>query len=297
MIISQFQTLDGDRMNNKYSMTIDYSPAYELVTSFYTFILKKDLKSLRLGNDWWEETKEKLPASFARELEDERWEILHRTVLLISQCPQKETASGFLSWFERLPAGELYERLAPRVQSIPLHLSEIRDRSHYLLAQWHEHYFTHVSPEILTQLQHEAKVKSKLAEDSAPIDVIEQLTNGMRIEPTDQLQQVILVPQYHCYPTNIIDFYRGMATCLYPAKLPAISEDPASVFLQRAQCVADEKRLEILRYLAKGPRTLIGLHQHVKLAKSTVHHHITTLRRSGLIRSHFIDHTTRKSVV
>lgn len=283
---------DGDRMNNSYSISIEYSPAYELVTSFYTYIYHSNLKNNHLDTDWLEETKQKLPASFATELTDERWEVLHRVVLLISQCPEKATADQFLHWFEKLPAGELYERLAPWVNSIPLNLGEIRDRSLYLLSMWNEHYFQRFDSKLLMYLSEQEHKLTTLAAQLQPIDLIEQVTNGIRIEPTEQLEQVILVPQYHAAPSTILDFFRKKATCLYPA-WPVESTEEASInqFLQLSQSLSDEKRLRILLFLSKQARTLNEIQQHVKLAKSTVHHHITTLRRAGMIRSHYIDHT------
>ncbi|MGZ9790659.1 ArsR/SmtB family transcription factor [Bacillus atrophaeus] len=280
-------------MKRNYSVLIEYSPAYELIISLYTYIYNKNLKSIKLGKDWVEETKLKLPTRFALELEDERWEILHRTVLLISQCPEKKTVEEFLDWLEQLPAGELYERLSPWVSSIPLNLGEVRDRILYLLTEWNTHYFKSLDTGILDYLQDEVRFRQEEAQTCSPIDLIERVTNGMRVEPTDQLKQVILIPQYHCYPTTVMDYFRGMATCLYPIKETITSKEESSlVILQLTQCLADEKRLGILSYIAEKPRTLIEIHQHIKLAKSTVHHHITILRKAGIIRSHFIDHST-----
>lgn len=284
---------DGDRMNKSYSICIEYSPAYELVASFYAYTFHSNLKNYRLGLEWYEETKLKLPPSLADELADERWEVLHRVVLLIAQCPQKESVEGFLQWLKTLPVGDLYERLAPWVNAIPLNLGEIRDQSLHLLSSWNEHYFRHLEPSILTFLSEEAHLLHSRSIQSAPIQLIDEVTNGLCIEPTGQLQQVILIPQYHCYPATILDFYRGKATCMYPARPFEPTEDTSTQqLLQWAQSLADEKRIRILLYLAGGARTLSEIQQHVKLAKSTVHHHITTLRRAGMIRSHFIDNTT-----
>ncbi|SMO60158.1 ArsR/SmtB family transcription factor [Melghirimyces algeriensis] len=275
-----------------YSLRIEYSPVYELISSFYAYINKKELKFFSLHNKWREETKSKLPNKYADELENEQWEVLHRTVLLVSQCPDKETVEGFLKWFGQLPAGELYERLVPWVQSIPLNLGEIRDRSFYLLSEWNEYYFQHFDSLILSDLKRDAEHKKEKANEIAPIDLIEQVTNGIQIEPTEHLQHVVLVPQFHCRPTTILDFHKGMATCLYPIKEVSTIQNPNADLLQLTTALADEKRLRIVRFIAKKPRTLTEIHQHIGLAKSTVHHHLMTLRRAGIIRSHCVGSTT-----
>jgi DNA-binding transcriptional ArsR family regulator len=283
---------DGDRMNKTYSIKIEYSPVYECIASFYAYINRKEGKNLYLDNDWRDETARRLPPSFAAELADERWEVLHRIVLLAAQSPAKTSVEQFLDWLGAIPAGEIYERLAPWVSVIPLNLGEIRDRSLSLLSRWHEHYFAALEPQILDRLAASARRFARMAEQMEPPELVEEATNGIRIEPTDHLQQVVLAPQYHCAPTTILDFYRGIATCLYPVADAAAGPDPLRELLPLAQCLADEKRLQILRCLAEKPCTLGELQQQVSLAKSTVHHHISTLRRAGMIRAHFADSTT-----
>lgn len=283
--------LDGDRMLVPYSIKVEYSPAYELVVSFYHYIYHRHFKAPLLGSHWREQTEQSLPQSFAQELQDERWEVLHRMVLLISQSPQKASVRDFLRWLEQLPAGEIYERLAPWVESIPLNLGEIRDRSLYLLSEWDQHYFQHIDRQILDRLRDAAEENKRRTQMLSPIDLIEEATAGIRIEPVEQLQTVILVPQYHSAPAPILDFFRGIATLLFPVQIGKTDDSFADI-KQKAQCLADEKRLEILRLLSQGNHTLNELQKSVGLAKSTVHHHITSLRRAGMIRAHFVGHSS-----
>lgn len=275
-----------------YEIITEYSPAYELVVSFYTYVYHHSIKGIALTSDWREETRQQLPAKFAQELEDERWEVLHRAVLLISQCPDKSSADAFVRWFAQMPAGELYERLAPWVSSIPLNLAEIREQSSYLLSEWNEHYFKRFDKQKLAAIKQEADAKGKLAKMHDPLDLVESASNGMRIEPVDDLQSVILIPQYHCSPAAVLDFHRGMATCLYPFDPNDTSKNPESRILPLSQALADERRLAIIGHLAETPRTLIEITEQVKLAKSTVHHHLVLLRKAGIVRAHYVGSTT-----
>lgn len=275
-------------MNNMYSINIEWSAAYECVISLYAYIHEKERKYTRLGSAWKQETERMLPTAFAEELEDERWEVLHRLVLLIAQSPAKESVEGFLAWLERIPAGEIYERLAPWVDTIPLNLGEIRDHSLSLLTRWNEHYFAKLDTTILERLQKSAEELAQKAADVSPAELVDEATQGIWIEPMAGLQQVVLIPQYHCAPASVLDFHRGLATCLYPvADADRRQSDPLLTLLPVTQCLADEKRLLLLQYLAQKPGTLTELQQHVGLAKSTVHHHVTALRRAGLIRAHY----------
>jgi DNA-binding transcriptional ArsR family regulator len=183
--------------------------------------------------------------------------------------------------------------LAPWVDSIPLNLGEIRDHSLSLLNRWNEHYFSKLEPSIMKRLEQNARQLAAQIGDKTPMDLVDQATNGIWIEPMADLQEVVLIPQYHCAPTSVLDFYRGLATCLYPVGDAARERrEPLLALLPQAQCLADEKRLLLLRLLAQKPRTLTELQQHIGLAKSTVHHHVTALRRAGLIRAHYVGTTT-----
>lgn len=280
-------------MDNLYSMRIEWSPAYECIISLYTYLHEKERKNLQLGTAWKEETTKLLPESFAAELADEGWEVLHRFVLLVAQSPGKATVADFLEWLEEIPPGEIYERLAPWVETMPLNLGEIRDHSLSLLTRWNEHYFSKVDPRILESLEQSARELEQLAKTTPPCELIDQMTNGIWIEPMGDLQEVVLIPQYHCAPTSVLDFYRGMTTCLYPVRDAGNSQpEPLLELLPITQCLADEKRLQILRQLASSTCTLGELQKHVSLAKSTVHHHVTALRRAGLIRAHYTGSTT-----
>ncbi|GED54945.1 ArsR family transcriptional regulator [Brevibacillus borstelensis] len=280
-------------MKNMYSIYIEFSPVYECITSFYAYTHQKEVKSYFLEPAWREKTKQLLPASFAAELEDERWEVLHRIVLLAAQSPRKETVGEFLDWLGSLPAGEMYERMAPWVDSIPLNLGEIRDRSLRLLSSWNEHYFSRQEQAVLASLKESAGYLRERAKSIEAPFLIDEATNGIWIEPTESLKRVVLVPQAHCTPTTILDFYRGMATVLYPViDGEIVKQNPVRQLLATTQCLADEKRLLILRTLAQKTCTLSELQAAVGLAKSTVHHHVTALRRAGLIRAHYADSTT-----
>lgn len=280
-------------MKNYYSIIIECSAVYECIMSLYAYIYEKERKHFQLGSEWKEEAKRMLPETFARELEDERWEVLHRLVLLVAQSPNKGSVEEFLAWLEQIPPGEIYERLAPWVDTIPLNLGEIRDHSLSLLARWNEHYFSKLQPQIMERLEQSARQLTAQIGNTSPMELIDRVTNGIWIEPMADLQQVVLIPQYHCAPSSVLDFYRGLATCLYPVgEHTSEQAEPLLELLPLTQCLADEKRLLLLRLLAKKTRTLTELQQHVGLAKSTVHHHVTALRRAGLIRAHYVGTTT-----
>ncbi|WP_019122070.1 ArsR/SmtB family transcription factor [Brevibacillus massiliensis] len=270
-----------------YTVEIDFAPAYELVVSLYAYVRRGLHKTLYLGSEWVRETRAQLSGRLAAELDDQGLEVLHRMSLLLWQCPGERTPQQFLRWLEQLPPGELYERLAPWVESLPGDLGDIRDRTVHLLSEWNEQYFSRLDPGVLANLAADGEEKRKLIRGLDPIEAVELISNGLRLEPVDGLKKVFLVPQFHCSPANVLDSFRGVSTCLYPVTPPSSAGEPPRELLLVTRCLADESRLRILRLLADKPRSFSDVLQLTGLAKSTVHHHLLALRFAGLIRSHF----------
>ncbi|MCA1571541.1 MAG: helix-turn-helix domain-containing protein [Chloroflexi bacterium] len=73
---------------------------------------------------------------------------------------------------------------------------------------------------------------------------------------------------------------------LYPVADESISADsdtPPLRLVRLSKALGDEKRLRILRALADGEKSLMELADAFGVAKTTMHHHMITLRSAGLI--------------
>ncbi|MFC0417774.1 ArsR/SmtB family transcription factor [Cytobacillus solani] len=271
-----------------FQVIVDFSPVNELITSLYHYINFKQHRNFSLSKDWHNSVKTELHPHFAAELEDDRLEVLHRINLLVWQCPGERTPKEFIKWLQDQPPGDLYERLAPWINNIPGNLKELRDRMVYLLSEWDVQYFQHIDPRIIEQLKDDARQKRNLISKVSSINLIEEATNGIRIEPNEMLKTVFLIPQYHCRPATILDYFESMCTCLYPVKSAAndANELPWELtFVTHA--LADENRLKILRFLHSGMQNFSAIQNYIGLAKSTTNHHLSILRRAGLIRTHY----------
>lgn len=121
-----------------------------------------------------------------------------------------------------------------------------------------------------------------------PQDLVEQVTDGLRIEPAPGLDTVTLIPQYFERPYNHHTSGQTTELVLYPADvLPAASERPPAGLLPLTRALSDESRLRILRFLADGPSSLTEVARFAGLSRPTVHHHLAQLRAAGLVRIHF----------
>ncbi|MFT9850188.1 ArsR/SmtB family transcription factor [Aneurinibacillus sp. REN35] len=271
-----------------YDITFDQAPAYELVVSLYTYLNKKIYKELDMGKEWVKETGSQLSADLSERLEGKGCcERMREASLLVWRCQDERTAEGFLAWLERQSPGDLFELLAPWMDACPSNIGNTRDWMLSVLTDWHEQYFRHVDPAIFAGLARDKEEKSSLLSDWSAPDIVEEVSGGLYLRPSETLKQVVLAPQYHASPVILLDAYGPITTLLYPSDAYMTQEDmPPRALLRVARCLADESRLRILRFLTHGPRTFTEIVGHIGLAKSTVSYHMIMLRGAGLVRAY-----------
>jgi DNA-binding transcriptional ArsR family regulator len=274
-----------------YRVVFEFSPLYELVNSLELFLTKRSIKNVEIGTDWIKEVQEKLDAAsvdFGNQKEHPSFCYLY---LLIWQSPEKENVDDFLKWLTSLQPGSIYEKLFSYVsESLPTNLVGIRDQYVDLIRKWNNAYFSKIDPEILDILR-ESIVEwegKTISED--PVQFVERISGGLKIEQYEGLQQVILTPTYHTNPLIMISKLKNIAHIFYPIDIPESNPDQPSKKLNRiTKALADENRLRIIKLLSEGPKTFTEILQHFSISKSTVHHHVMLLRTAGLISSYHTD--------
>lgn len=291
-----------------FRVRIDWAPVYELNVSLQAFLLRKVHKALDLGPGWATRVRKNLPAAFLADLQrlEEDKSSKDKTFLspeiLILQCPGDRDPEGFLAWLASLSPGDIYERLAPHVPEdvpLPRDLANARDTTVRLLRTWYDSYFRGLDSAILKGLAREAAAREAARAVEAPgagpeaSAFVETVTGGVIFEDLPSgLEQVVLVPQFHLQPLNLIGQSPSLLIVGYPADVvpPAENEPPADV-LRRTKALADGSRLRILRFLAASTaepwRSLTDIAEATGLAASTVLHHLFLLRSAGLVRTHF----------
>ncbi|WP_232698696.1 ArsR/SmtB family transcription factor [Brevibacillus daliensis] len=268
-----------------YTIKVDYSPVYEFLTSLYFYVNKDRLKIYELGSGWKKEVDKKLKPAFKEALQDKRMEVLHRFSLLVHKCPGERTPENFISWFKGMSPSEMYDCMRPWVEDIPTGMIELQEHFVYLFQEWNEQYFKQLAPSILEALEKDAADKRALLQKMNPVDLVERSTNGVRIE-SDQIQELLLIPQYHYSPSSVIDYYKGFVTCLYPIELDDHSHFISKRTLHSFTSLSDENRVLILKSLHVRVLTFTELLDITGLAKSNLHYHLGMLRSAGLIRAH-----------
>jgi len=277
-----------------YRVEVDFSPAYELAIALKAYANKKSYKTLEAGVAWAEQVRAALPPGFDDQLaafESAVGTAVSGSSLLLEQGPARQSVPESLAFLAALSPAELYSRMATHAGTEQLpgqdQLAALRDQYLTLLCAFNEHYFCRIDRAILAALASDADAKRRLISTTAPEDLIELVTNGLRVSAAPDLERVLLVPQYHSRPLNVIDSHRRHLVIAYPVDaLPASPGEPSPALLRLTRALDDESRLKMLRLIAGGPCSFTDVVGATGLAKSTVHHHLVVLRAAGLLRVH-----------
>ncbi|OAB42274.1 ArsR/SmtB family transcription factor [Paenibacillus glacialis] len=272
-----------------YHVEIQFHPIHELMNSLHSFICKKSHKKTELGSSWAKETENQLNAELSSRLEatelNNDWKTLY---LLIHLCPHKESVTSVLKWIEGLSIGQIYEALSEYVKIFPSNMNDYRNQIMYLLYEWNLQYFSRCSPTILEALQqHSDDKKLELAQSQNTSEVVNTTTNGFYFVPVEGLETVVLVPQYHFQPANIIYSYGKLTLCQYASRISLGEENDISAYMYRTiRSLGEKSRLKILQSLHGERKTFTEIVKSAGLSKGIVHDHIFNLRSSGLLHAY-----------
>jgi DNA-binding transcriptional ArsR family regulator len=301
MAIEAMHDADGrhaPRTAHQFELVVDWAPAYELLISLSAFASFRLHPVLELGSSWVHEVQKRLPANLAAHLAQKNVAAMFKHAddllpLLVRACPAERDAPGFLEWFAGLTPGAAYEAVCPFMPEtgpqFPRDFAAWRDPILESLAAWEAAYFRHFDSEILRGLLADAQALSARVGSKPAGDLVEEMTNGILVEPSADLRSVTLVPQYHQRPYNHDAAADGGPIILYPADvLPVPAAVPPPRLMRLTRALSDESRLRMLRFLADGPCTLTEVARFIGLSQPTVHHHLVQLRAAGLVRVHFV---------
>lgn len=272
----------------KYRPQVEFKPLYEAINSLHTFICRQSYKKIDLGATWAKAARERLTPEFASMLDrtevDHDWKM---TYLLVHLCPADDV-EGFLAWLEGLAVGDLYELMSDYGNQFPEQMGEFRSRTLTLFSHWNDQYFKTVDPAVIRSLRDEERNRKEQLARLPEDEFIDRTTNGLIFKPMPGMERLVLIPQYHFQPLNVIYEFGSMTVCHYGARVYfGEEEDLATPDYRILRSLSERSRLKILRYLHGGPRSFIEIVRHLQLSKGITHDHITKLRMAGLIHAHF----------
>lgn len=156
-----------------------------------------------------------------------------------------------------------------------------------LRAYW-DVFFAEEEGRISSVLQSSLSDARNMAAQMPVSELIEQLSHGIRLERTLDLQELVLVPSYWIAPLVVFESLGpGCELFLFGARPPEVSLVPGELLpdgmLRILKTLGDPTRLRILRYLSQESITPAELSRRLRLRPPTVTHHLNQLRLAGLV--------------
>lgn len=268
-----------------YDIEVKFEELYEFIISLHTYLCRKSHKKIDLTSVWAEEIRGRIIPPAASRFDEAEingdWKI---TYLIILLCPVPERADLFLNWLEGLSTGDLYELLDGYINQFPENMTAYRSKLLYLFSDWYELYFRHLDGTVTAALREEAARQKALLALQPGETFVEDATNGLIFRPVPGQEKLLLIPQYHFQPLNVIYHYGRLTLCHYNARIyPEKGEGLSPHDMRIIRCLGEASRLKILRFLHEKPRTYSEIVRHLKLSKGITHDHISKLRSAGLI--------------
>lgn len=171
---------------------------------------------------------------------------------------------------------------------------EFGERLLEALQAYQEVFFAEEEARILPHLKASLAQAQALAEKLPLSDLLEELSQGLRLDEAPELPELVLAPSFWSTPLLIFSQISAeRELILYGARPHNVSLVPGDVvpdtLLGALKALGDPTRLRILRYLVAEPLTPTQLARRLRLRAPTVVHHLDILRLARLV------HLTLKS--
>lgn len=157
------------------------------------------------------------------------------------------------------------------------------------LRSYHEAFFAEEEKRIRPALQAALARAQELAKQLSLLDLLEELTQGLRLDDLPEGEEMVLAPSYWSTPL----VFMGMAgkerlVWLFGARPADASLVPGEVIpeslLRVLKAISDPTRLRILRDLSQETLTPSEIARRLRLRAPTVAHHLKILRLAGLVQ-------------
>lgn len=267
-----------------YQAQVYFSPMNECLTSLNLYLMKPWHQKMHLGNHWYKKTKQTLSPDFAETLEQKKTALYSPIQLLCWLGHQNgiQTAEEVISWLQTKTIADVKKLLHPYVDFFPKTIETTITKSLRMIDSWNHQYFSHINKQILNELEETAEKQKTDLLSNDPKSFIEEKTNGLVFEETDERETVLLIPQFHCQPATIFDCFKRMTFVYYPAKIPVPNAENAKEFTANETA---EQMLNILQEKQK-PVNFVRIMKQMGIDKTKMFDIASHLRARGKVRMH-----------
>lgn len=320
--------LEGDRKRRTYQVQLTGSALWECALGLAAVTYPRIHASLEKQESYWKDVREVLSSDLNEELDYVERHNTWKTLLQLLHLHSFSTIEDFLSFiesmdevslrFESLPhlgefrkaaAGEpaAKQKLIEASSGHPFYpeyiaficdvsIEELRHHLIKVMKGWYDHQIAPDRQSVTEMLKRDLHAKKEMKAKLDPEAFVEWATGGVVYKPEPGVHNVLLIPQSIYRPWNITADLEGTKVYYYPVADEFLEAEfdpfrPSLAMVQRHKALGDEIRMRIVKLLYIKERSLQELTAQLGLAKSTVHHHLSLLRSSGLViteKSHYM---------
>ncbi len=167
--------------------------------------------------------------------------------------------------------------------------AEYGEKLLHVLKVYYQVFFAEEEERILQAVK-ESLVKAQDLAESLPIpQLLETLSNGVKVENIETYQKVTLAPSYWSSPLNFFNPPENeemlvVFGCREETQNLIPGEYVPEALVMGLKALGDPTRLRILYYLNHGSASPSSLARQLRLRAPTVIHHLNTLRLAGLVQ-------------
>jgi DNA-binding transcriptional ArsR family regulator len=177
----------------------------------------------------------------------------------------------------------------PRILDLWAHAEDFGGRYLEALRAYQESFFAEEERRIRPALQQALSRAQELAGRLEFLDLLEELSQGLRFDEHPGAPELVLAPSYWCTPLIFFGkVFEEREAWLFGARPPNASLVPGEVvpdaLLRTLKALSDPTRLRILHYLSEEPMAPAQLARRLRLRAPTVTHHVKALRLAGLVQ-------------
>jgi DNA-binding transcriptional ArsR family regulator len=185
--------------------------------------------------------------------------------------------------------GKPSTRALPRILDLWARAEDFGERYLDALRAYQQVFFAEEERRIRPALQEALIWAQELAARLELLDLLEELSRGLRFDEHPGAPELVLAPSYWCTP---LIFFGNVSAereiWLFGARSPDASLVPGEVvpdgLLRTLKALSDPTRLRILHYLSEEPLAPAQLARRLRLRAPTVTHHLKALRLAGLVQ-------------
>jgi DNA-binding transcriptional ArsR family regulator len=157
------------------------------------------------------------------------------------------------------------------------------------LQEYYERFFREEEGRIRDHLERAQERARERAKNVSLVDLVEELSGGLRLLDLEQVPRVMLIPSFWAGPLVLFETLAdGTHVILFsarPREVSLIPGDPVpDALILSLQAVSDPTRLRILRLLADAPHNQVEIARELRLRPPTITHHLKILRMANMVR-------------